>query len=658
LPIPLLLLTTFSPLTAQLLNDPQLRVELVASGLSLPTSMAFVGDQDILVLQKENGQVRRILNGVLQAAPVLDVAVHFSSERGLLGIARDPDFINNRRVYIYYTQSSTGSDTGMSNSTPLGNRVYRTTWNGSLLVDPLLVLDLPVTPGANHDGGVIGFGPDDTLYAVIGDLNRNGKLQNFPSGPDPDDTGVILRVSPLGAPLPDNPFYDPLNPLPAMNRYFAYGVRNSFGLAFDPLSGDLWDTENGPTVFDEVNRVVPGFNSGWEQIMGPDSRDPQGESDLWVAPGSTYRDPEFSWAMPVAPAALGFVASPVIGCGHVGRLLVGDNNCGQIYSFSLNESRDSLVLTSMALSDRVADNSAARCSAEMTEILFGQQFGAVTDLENGPDGKMYVVSISNGAVYRIGTRPGAIEDADADNVDAACDCAPSDNGAWAAPAEVPRLRSAPGAAPTLGWDSQSGTAGPGTTYTLVTGGLAELNAGRGFASACTLRDGLATPAFIDPGADPAPGQGVFYLAGAANGCGRGTFGDSSISPDPRDALDAAPPPPCLCGARTGGALIRFAIAGESLTVWVTSDAFIDRALELLASGGRQIPIFGTLLDATGCDAQWSWQVDPLDVTFADAAIELCDGLPSHIEADRKYWLETVGSYCPWSAVVTAVDDRR
>lgn len=91
---------------------------------------------------------------------------------------------------------------------------------------------------------------------------------------------------------------------------------------------------------------------------------------------------------------------------------------------------------------------------------------------------------------------------------------------------------------------------------------------------------------------------------------------------------------------------------------MTDGAFIDRAQEILAGGPSQIPIFGTLLDGRACDPQWTWHPDPRDVAFADAAIELCDGLPSHIEADKDYWLNTVGSYCPWTAVVAAVDDGR
>ena len=644
------------PAAAQTVNDPALQVELVASGLSQPTTMAFIDTGDILVLQKADGQVRRIIGGVLQVAPALDVAVDSASERGLLGIALDPDFAVNRRVFLYYTESGNGSDT-VGSPTPLGNRVYSYTWDGAALVNPVLVLDLPVLSGPNHNGGVLTFGRDGALYAVIGDLNRGGKLQNVPSGPDPDDTGVIFRVDARGAGLPDNPFFNPLNPTDPMNRYYAYGVRNSFGLTIDPLTGALWDTENGPDVYDEVNRVDPGFNSGWLQIMGPDAGDPQGQADLWIAPRSTYSDPEFSWAIPVAPTALAFAASPILGCGNVHDLFVGDNNCGQIYRFVPNAARDGLVFTSPALQDKVADNSAGICSGEMAEIFFGAGFGLITDLENGPDGRLYVVSLTGGAVYRIGPKPGAIPDADGDTVGDACDCAPSDAGSFALPVEVPRLRAASAAPTIMNWDPQAATAGPGTAYTIVTGDPLALRRDGGFASACALRRGLTSTSLTETRPDPPAGSGYYYLTRAENTCGSGTFGDGSGTPDPRDPLDAAVPPDCLCSALTGGASIRFGIAGESLTVWITNGAFIDRARQQLAAGTRQIPIFNRLLDGQACDPQWTWHVDPQDVSFADAAIELCDGLPSDIEANKTYWLGTVGSYCPWSAVVTAVDDR-
>jgi aldose sugar dehydrogenase len=645
------------PVLAQTIGDPNLTIQTLATGLNQPTTMVFIGNDDILVMEKATGQVKRIVGGILQPGFVLDVAVHSLSERGLLGSAVDPDFAVNRQVYLYYTESSTGVDTA-DNSIPLGNRVYRYTWNGAALVNPVLILNLPVTSGPNHDGGVMTFGQDGALYVVIGDLNRNGKLQNIANGPDPDDTGVIFRVDTNGAALPDNPFFNPARPTDAMGRYWSYGTRNSFGLTIDPVTGNVWDTENGPTVMDEVNQVRRGSNSGWNQIMGPDALDPQGQADLWVAPGSAYSDPEFSWAVPVAPTALAFAASPILGCGLQNDLLVGDNNCGQLYRFHPNAARDALTFTSMELQDKVADNGGAVCSGQLQEVLFGGNWGAITDLENGPDGRLYLVSLTRGAVYRIGPKVGVFPDADGDAVADACDCAPTNATAYAVPAVIPRLRATSVGPTTLRWDPQTATAGTGTTYTVVSGDARALRPDGGFASACTLRQGLTSPEISEGRTDPPAGSAYYYLARAETACGAGTFGDSSLTPDPRDLLDAALPADCAAASPSGGAIVSFRIVNESLATWITDDPFIDRAKQHLANGTHQVPIFNKLLDGRSIDPQWTWHVDPQDVAFADAAIEVCDGLPSHVEGNKTYWLQTVGSYCPWSAVVTAVDDRR
>jgi glucose/arabinose dehydrogenase len=282
--------------------------------------MAFLGPGDILVLQKGDGRVLRVINGVLQPGQVLDVAVDNASERGLLGIAMHPDFPSIPFIYLYLTQSGTSGDTSGSPA-PLANRVYRYTWNGNVLVSPTLILDLPVTPGPNHNGGTMTFGPDGKLYIVIGELNRNGQLQNNSGGAAPDNTGVIFRINDDGSAPSDNPFFSQGGNLA---KYYAYGIRNSFGLAFDPLTGELWDTENGPTNYDEINLVQPGFNSGWNRVMGPASRDLEGTNDLVFFPGSHYADPKFSWFTTVAPTAIAFLGEAAV--ARAGRDVQDDSS--------------------------------------------------------------------------------------------------------------------------------------------------------------------------------------------------------------------------------------------------------------------------------------------------------------------------------------------
>ena len=529
------------PLLAQTVTDPNLSVTPHASGLNQPTAMGFIGQNEILVLQR-GGLVRRVIGGMLQAGNVLDLVVsNTSGDRGALGLTIDPDFVHNGFVYVYYSESSTGVDGG----TPAGMRLYRHRWDGAALVEPFLVLDLPVFPGPNHNGGTVLFGPDDNLYLMIGDLNRQEQLQNFPNGNPPDDSSVIFRVNRAGAGLPDNPLVNPLDPDDPLNRYLGYGVRNGFGMDFDPVTGDLWDSENGPSSYDEVNRVEPGSNSGWRRIMGPDARDPQGISDLWHAPGSFYSDPEFSWEDPVAPTAVAFADSRLLGCGNVNRLFVGDVNCGQLYRFELTADRAALTFTDPNLSsDLVADNGGNTCADEQAEIIFGSGFGVVTDMQNGPDGLLYVLSLSQGTIYRIGPAGGGITDADNDLVEAGCDCDDTDPGAFADPAEVPLVRLSGGSPAFLGWDSQAGTAGGGTSYAVVSGNIADLRADGDFSSACTLTSGLTDPDAIDSRLLPLPGDGFYFLVQAVNGCSDGTFGDGTLTPDGRDALDAALPPPC------------------------------------------------------------------------------------------------------------------
>ena len=310
-----------SALAVPTVNDPNLTATQLVGGLNVPTTMAFIGSNDILVLQKNDGKVRRVLNGVLQASPVLDLDVSNDSERGLLGIALHPNFSANHLVYLYFTESST--DGGSSTF----NRVVRYTWDGNNLVNQEPIINLPATPGPNHDGGIIIYGPDNKLYIVIGDLNRNGQLQNFLAGPVPDNTSVILRLNDDGTTPNDNPFFGQGG---NVERYYAYGVRNSFGMAFDPVTGVLWDTENGPDAYDEINRVEPGFNSGWERIMGPDSRDPQNPSDLFQIPGSHYADPKFSWLNTVGPTGIVFLNSTALGAQYENDVFVGDVNNGNL----------------------------------------------------------------------------------------------------------------------------------------------------------------------------------------------------------------------------------------------------------------------------------------------------------------------------------------
>jgi glucose/arabinose dehydrogenase len=379
-------------------KDPKLKVETLAKGLSSPTSMAFIDTSNILVSEKD-GQVRLVSNGVLEDKPVLQVSVDTASERGLLGIAimnstKTNAANNSKFVYLYYTESKGGD---------LRNRVYRYEWNGQNqnLVNPTLILDLPALPGPNHDGGKLVIGPDHYLYAVIGDLNHRGKLQNTNDGPDPDDTSVILRVNPNdGSAVKDNPFIKDANI--AMHKYYAYGIRNSFGITFDPITGNLWQTENGPDVYDEINVVKPGFNSGWTQVMGPLSRNTGFMiGQLVNFPHSHYADPVFSWKNPVAVTDIEFMKSSVLGEKYKNNIFVGDYNNGNLYYFEVNSTRTGINLDinqeKIGLSSLVVDN-----ANQQSAVTFGTGFGGISDIKIGPtDGFLYVLSINDGIIYKV-----------------------------------------------------------------------------------------------------------------------------------------------------------------------------------------------------------------------------------------------------------------
>ena len=381
------------------IKDPNLGVELVSSDvLELPTSMAFLGPDDILVLEKEKGTVQRIINGKLLPTPVLTVEVASQVERCMCGIAVSKSDSGNVYVFLYFTEAEDGEDGigGGSSSEPVGNRLYRYEWINNQLVNPILLLDLPATPGPRHNGGVVMIGPDNNVYLVIGDVDgHRTEAQNQESGGEPDGTSGILRITQDGRPVGSGILGDSY----PLNLYYAYGIRNSFGFDFDPITGNIWDTENGPGYGDEINLVEPGFNSGWLEITGMSSNtdDFDPEVDLVSFDGKgKYSDPEYEWTVTLGPTAVKFLNSDKLGAEYVNDVFVSDVVTGRIYHFDLNEDRTELVLEG-PLADKVAETR----DTGIEDIVFAEGFGGITDLEVGPDGYLYVVSLGHGSIYRI-----------------------------------------------------------------------------------------------------------------------------------------------------------------------------------------------------------------------------------------------------------------
>jgi glucose/arabinose dehydrogenase len=417
-------------------NQPGFTAEVVAEGLSLPTTMAFLSQNDILVLEKDKGTVMRVIDGEVQPQPLLDVNVATEVERCMCGIAiSQNNETGNTYVFLYYTEAQ-GEDGGA----PIGNRLYRyelengqpggsigaddidsspeasaSSPSSAQLVNPTLLLDLPAVPGPRHNGGAITIGPDNNLYIPIGDTDKvtGGTTQTQNNDELPaDGAGGILRVTQDGEPVldPSTGSYILGEDYP-FNLYYAYGIRNSFGIGFDPVTGNLWDSENGPGYGDEINLVYPGFNSGWNQIQGVWQRgdgDPrEGQSTIAsVQPeglvdfdgNGQYQTPKLTFLYTIGPTALKFLDSTKYGAGYQNDLFLGDVHAGNLYHFSLNEDRTELLLP-QPLIDRIADTDT---ESNSEAIVFATGFAGISDIEVSPyDGYMYVVSLGQGKIFKI-----------------------------------------------------------------------------------------------------------------------------------------------------------------------------------------------------------------------------------------------------------------
>jgi aldose sugar dehydrogenase len=429
--------------------DPNLKAEVVFRGLAYPTDIAFLGNNDILVIEKDTGIVRRIVNNTMMKEPLLDVNVATFGHRGMLGIAISnvsfssastslsplpnqiltnktddesiktftTDIKSAKYVFLYYTaiQGKDGEDTSQGKQ-PLGNVVYRYKLVDNMLIEPKLLLNLPATPGAIGNGGKILVNPyDNNLYVTVGGVGINGhetEAQNVRNGGLPDGTSGILVFTQDGKSVSQIGILGDIDPI---NKYYAYGIWNSFGIDFDPVTGKLWDTENGVVFGDEINLVEPGFNSGWNKIDGIWLRgNPIEDTEARVAPKQTdgllvdfngkgkYSPPEFTWFEDVGPTAIRFFNSDKLGRQYQDDIFVGDIINGNIYHFELNKQRTELLLPfNSSLSDKIVSSNETKFS---DGIIYGKGFGGITDIEIGPeDGFLYVLTFNNGngTIYRI-----------------------------------------------------------------------------------------------------------------------------------------------------------------------------------------------------------------------------------------------------------------
>jgi len=337
-------------------------VAVYMGGLNWPIALAFSPDGRIFFAERLTGQIRVIENDFLLPAPFYTLPnTATAGERGLLGLTLDPGFPTVPWVYAYQTYNDVANGT-------VNNRIVRILASGNTGVSMQLLLRMPPLSGAtNHNGGVIAFGPDFKLYAVVGENANIALAQNMMS-----PMGKVLRMNPDGTVPTDNPFYGSLS---ADNLIYTFGHRNMFGLAFHPSTGRAYVTENGPSCNDEVNLLVAGGNFGWGTTQTCASPPPP--------PNNTNRDgplpinlPIWWWGSTICPTNAAIYRGPNFTAWR-GDLLMGDCNFRRLHRLDLAPPNYDAVLSD--------------------DILWTAP-GPVLDVESGPDGAIWFTTTTT--IYR------------------------------------------------------------------------------------------------------------------------------------------------------------------------------------------------------------------------------------------------------------------
>ena len=326
-----------------------------------PTAMAFAPDGRLFVCL-QNGQLRVIKNGALLAAPFISLSVNASGERGLLGIAFDPNFSSNQFVYLYYTTSAS----------PIHNRISRFTANGDVAAagSETIILDLEnLSSATNHNGGAIHFGPDGKLYAAVGENANPSNSQTLQNR-----LGKMLRINPDGTIPTDNPFF---NTATGANRsIWALGLRNPFTFGFQPNTGRMFINDVGAGSWEEINDGIAGSNYGWPTCEGACS--PTNRS---------LRDPLFQY---------GHGTGATTGCAIVGAAFYNPAT-NQFPSSYIGKYFFADVCSGWI---RVFDPATGTASAFASDIF------SPVDLQVGPDGSLYYLTReSNGRIFKVSAIP-------------------------------------------------------------------------------------------------------------------------------------------------------------------------------------------------------------------------------------------------------------
>jgi glucose/arabinose dehydrogenase len=293
-----------------------IEARLVAGGLDQPVAFTFGPGNTIWYVEKESGQIRIFDRDTRRDRLFATVpGVNGDGERGMLGIALHPDYPDKALVYVYATRNAGGG---------LRNQILRYRDRDGSGVNRHTLLSTPAGGGPYHNGGRILFGSDGMLYAIVGDAHDSSNSQDMS-----ENRGKILRIEPDGDVPAGNPFDD---------RVWAFGIRNSFGFAFDPQTDDLWETENGPGCNDEVNRILSGRNYGW----GPS------ETCGGSAPENTNQDgpnpvlPEVLYENTIGITGIAFCDGCHLGRRSEGAAFSGAINNGDVTRMILNDDRDGI----------------------------------------------------------------------------------------------------------------------------------------------------------------------------------------------------------------------------------------------------------------------------------------------------------------------------
>jgi glucose/arabinose dehydrogenase len=316
----------------------------IISNLDFPAGFTFAPNGDVFYGDRFDGDIHIWHAGNSSKTDFATIPnVVSNGEQGLLGIALDPDYPTTPYVYAFATRSVNGEE---------HDQIVRFTDNAGTGEDMIVIFNASTTSGTYHDGGRILFGPDGMLYAVLGEAHGAAAAQVLTN-----PAGKVLRMRPNGTAPGTNPFNG--------SRIWSYGLRNSFGFDFDPVTGNLWESENGPSCNDELNRIVKGGNFGW----GPH----QTCNTPPVAPKNTNQDgpdpilPKRFYNPTIAPTGVAFCDACRLGAQSNGELFFGAHNTGDIRRAILKPNR---------------------AGVESQAVVYTHSEGVVS-METAPDGRMY-----------------------------------------------------------------------------------------------------------------------------------------------------------------------------------------------------------------------------------------------------------------------------